>query len=167
MKEQHQVTGFSGPDHRVRRPGVRVGAVAGATAAVVAAGLGTAMLLTMPSPGPFGGPSPGGSSGPTAERITASASVSLSRNAILGLLSQRPDLGPLGDATRRGSCLNGLGYPASTAVLGAQQVNVGGHAAVLLVVAGDTPQELHALVVPQSCSSANTGLIADTQLPGP
>lgn len=162
----HRVTGVAGQDHRVRRPAIRAGAVAGAAAAAVAAGLGTVMLVTVPSPAP----SPARSAGPTAERITVSTTapnVPLSGPAILRLLGEHPDLGLLGDGGRRGSCLNGLGYPASEQVLGGQQLHLDGRPVVLLVLAGDTPRELHALVVPPSCSSADTGLIADTQIPRP
>jgi len=158
----HRVTGFTGVDHRARRPAVRAGAVAGAAAAVASVGVGTAMLVHAPARIP--------SAGPTAERITVSThppTVPLSGPQILGLVGQRPDLGTLGDPIRRASCLTGLGYPASTRVLGGEPVDISGRAAVLLVLPGNTPQELAALVVPSNCSSADTGLIADTAVRRP
>jgi hypothetical protein len=164
MSPGNRVTGFSGADHRVRRPAVKAGAVAGAAAALVTTGLGTAMLLASPAP------SPGRSTAATADRITVSApspTVPLSPLQIVGLLGQRPDLGVFSDDRRRASCLSGLGYPASATVLGGQPVEVSGRTAVLLVLPGDTPQDLAALVVPPNCSSADTGLIADTRIRRP
>jgi hypothetical protein len=158
----HRVTGFTGVDHRARRPAVKAGAVAGVAAAVASVGVGTAMLLHAPSTTR--------SAGPTAERITVStqsATVPLSAPQILGLTGRRPDLGVFTDASRRASCLTGLGYLASTKVLGGQPVDINGRAAVLLVLPGSKPQELAALVVPLNCNSADTGLIADTQIPRP
>jgi hypothetical protein len=81
---------------------------------------------------------------------------------ILGLLDRAPDYGALRDAARRESCLQGLGYPASTRVLGAQPIEVNGLPAVLLVLPGDTPDALVAVAVAPTCSSADTGLQADT-----
>lgn len=164
MSPGNRVTGFSGADHRVRRPAVKAGAVTGAAAALATIGLGTAMLLAAPAP------SPGRSSAATADRITVSApspTVPLSPLAIVGLLGQRPNLGVFSDDRRRASCLSGLGYPASATVLGGQPVDVDGRTAVLLVLPGDTPQDLAALVVPPNCSSADTGLIADTRVRRP
>jgi len=158
----HRVTGFGGVDHRVRRPAVRAGAVTGVAAAVASVGVGIVTLLHAPSPTR--------SAGPTAERITVSTqspTIPLSAPAILGLTGRRPDLGVFSDPSRRASCLNGLGYAASTKVLGGEPVNINGRAAVLLVLPGNTPQELAALVVPLNCNSADTGLIADTRIPRP
>ncbi len=161
---RNRVTGFAATDHRVRRPAVRAGAVAGVAAAVATAGVGTAMLLGAPSP------TPSSATGPTAERITVSTpspTVPLSPPQIVSLLAQRPDLGVFSDARRRASCLNGLGYSASATVLGGEPVDIDGRAAVLLVLPGNTPQDLAALVVPPNCNSADTGLIADTQIRRP
>ncbi|HME47951.1 hypothetical protein [Mycobacterium sp.] len=138
--------------------------MAGVAAAVIAAGLGTAMLLQPPFP------TPAAATGPTAQRITvltASPTVPLSGPQIVRLLGQRPDLGVFSDARRRASCLNGLGYPASATVLGGEPIDTDGRAGVLLVLAGDTPQDLAVLVVPPNCNSADTGLIADTRIRRP
>jgi hypothetical protein len=121
----------------------------GVAAALTAAGLGTAMLVRSGGSGPATG---------------SSATVPLSAAEIVGLLTRPPDLGPLGDARRRSSCLSGLGYPAPDSLLGARQVDIGGAPAVVLVLPGDTPDTVAALAVRPTCSSADTGLIADTQI---
>jgi hypothetical protein len=139
-----------------------VAAVAGATAAGLAIALGTATLMHSPPTEP--------AAGVMAQHITVSAplaAVPLSGQEILGLLGQRPDYGALSDPQRRASCLSGLGYPASAPVLGARPVDIDGRPAVLLVLPGDTPGDLIALVVQPTCNSANTGLIADTQIGRP
>jgi hypothetical protein len=143
---------------------VRAGAVAGLAAVVTTVGVGSVMLFHAPSP------APSGATGPTAERITVSTTsptVPLSARQIVGLLTSRPDLGVFTDATRRASCLNGLGYPASANVLGGEPVEVNGRAAVLFVLRGDTPKDLAVLVVPPNCNAADTGLIADTRVRQP
>jgi hypothetical protein len=134
-----------------------VAAAAGVAAAVVAMGLGTAALLRAPTPAP--------SAPTTAEHITVSPRprvIPLSDEQILELLHRSPDYGLLSDTARRGSCLTGLGYPASTRVLGAQPIQINGLPAVLLVLPGDTPDGLAALAVSPNCSSADTGLLAET-----
>jgi hypothetical protein len=73
----------------------------------------------------------------------------------------------LADPQRRASCLSGLGYSASAPVLGAQPVQLGDRPGVLLVLGGASPKDLIALVVQPNCSSVDTGLIADTQIPRP
>jgi len=47
-------------------------------------------------------------------------------------------------------------------VLGARPVDMHGRPAVLMVLPGDTPKALVALVVEANCSSADTALLADT-----
>lgn len=136
---------------------VRAGAAIGTAAVVAAAGVGTVMLAHSDS------------SPPAAENLATQpppVTVPLSDDEIRGLLGRSPDLGPLGDARRRASCLSGLGYPADS-VLGAQQVDVNGAPAVLLVLPGDTPDILAALAVRANCSAADTGLLADTSIRRP
>ena len=123
-------------------------------AALTVAGLGTAMLLRSGA----SGPATGSSAQPPP------ATVPLSAAEIVGLLTRPPDLGVLGDARRRSSCLSGLGYAASAALLGGRQVDINGAPAVVLVLPGDTPDSVAALAVRPNCSSADTGLIADTQI---
>jgi hypothetical protein len=137
----------------------RFAAVAGVLAAVVGVGLGTAMLLQ-----------PGSAPPPTDKREpwpAHAATIPLSPSDIVGLLSQPPQLGALTDPQRLSSCLAGLGYPGSTTVLGATQVDINGTPAVLLVLPGDPPETLSALAVRNNCSAIDTGLIADTHITRP
>ena len=149
--------------HSVRRsvPRLRrlqvIAAIAGLCAAAVAVGLGTATLLQAPAPTR--------SAGLTADRITVAAperDIPLSDPEIFGLLSRRPDYGALTDPQRRASCLSGLGYSAATKVLGARPVDMKGRPGVLMVLPGDTPNAFVTLVVGPNCSSADTGLLAET-----
>jgi hypothetical protein len=150
----------AGAAHSVRPglpPARMIAAIAGVAAAVLAIALGSAALLRARAPAP-GAPT-------TAQYITVSSRptvIPLSNPQILALLDRTPNYGALGDPARRSSCLTGLGYPASTRVLGAQPVEINGLPAVLLVVPGDTPEALAVLVVSSNCSSADTGLLADT-----
>jgi hypothetical protein len=153
------------PGHAVRgarmRPRVVV-ATTGVLAAIAAAGIGTAMLVRPADPAR--------SEGPTAETISVSRPPSpfpLSQPALVDLLGQPPDLGPLADPQRRSSCLAGLGYSTSTRVLGAKRILAGGQPLVVLLVPGSAPKAVNALVVRPNCSSADTGLLADTALNQP
>jgi hypothetical protein len=128
-------------------------------AALTATGLGTVMLFRST-----------GSPPTTAQHLPAeppSVTVPLSDAQIVGLLTRPPDLGTLDDARRRASCLSGLGYPGSDTVLGARRVDVNGTPAVVLVLPGDTPDTVTALAVRPNCSSADTGLLADTRIRRP
>ena len=131
-------------------------AVAGLAAAAAAVWLGTAALITAPPPTP--------SRPTTAEHITVSRppmTIPLSDQQILALLDGQPDLGPFADPQRRTSCLAGLGYPADARVLAARPVEIAGRPAILLVLPGDTPGTVAALAVAPTCSSVDTGLLAD------
>ncbi|MGZ4529273.1 MAG: hypothetical protein ACXVYA_06470 [Mycobacterium sp.] len=144
------------------RPARVVAGVAGVGAILAAVGVGTAALITAPEPAP--------STPVTAEHITVSTPpmvIPLSQDEILGLLDQSPDYGPLGDPARRASCLTGLGYPASTQVLGARRVEINARPGVVLMVPGDTPHSLAVYAVAVNCSAADTGLLANTQVPRP
>ncbi|OBH29401.1 hypothetical protein A9X03_09465 [Mycobacterium sp. E1715] len=139
-----------------------VAGVAGVGALLAAVGVGTAALIGAPEPAP--------STGVTAEHITVSTppmAIPLSRDEILGLLTQAPDYGPLGDPARRASCLTGLGYPASTQVLGARPAEINARPGVVLVVPGDAPRSLAVYAVALNCSAADTGLLANTEIPRP
>jgi len=83
------------------------------------------------------------------------------------LLNRGPDYGPLSDPPRRASCVSGLGYPASTQVLGARPIEINARPGVLLVLPGDTPDNLAVFAVALNCSAADTGLLASTQVPRP
>jgi hypothetical protein len=145
------------------RPARVIAGVAGLAALVAAIALGTAALVNEPEQ-----PTPSGY--PTASHITVSTPppvIPLSDAQIAALLTRTPDYGPLGDPPRLVSCLSGLGYPASTRVLGAQQVDVNARPGVLLVVPGDVPDKLAAFAVALNCSAADTGLLASTQVARP
>lgn len=138
------------------RPARVIAVAAGLAAVAVAVVLGTAALIGAPASTP--------SSPATAQHITVSrpaATIPLSDPQILALLGREPDYGPLADSQRRASCLSGLGYPASVPVLAAQPLDVSGQAAVLFVLPADKPGTMVALAVAPTCSSANTGLLAD------
>jgi hypothetical protein len=152
------------PGHAVRHTprGQVIVLVAGVGAAVAAVVLGGLMLMRAPAPSR--------SAGPTAESITVSRpprNIPLSDPQIVGLLSRGPDYGPLADPKRRTSCLKGLGYSAATNVLGARPVDMFGRPGVLLLLPGETPREVVALVVEPNCSSAHTGLLANTVVTRP
>jgi len=86
---------------------------------------------------------------------------------LVDLLNRRPDYGPLDDPARRASCLSGLGYPASTQVLGGRPVEINARPGIVLVLPADTPGNLAVFAVALNCSAADTGLLADTQIPRP
>ncbi|MBJ7337094.1 hypothetical protein [Mycolicibacterium sp.] len=122
----------------------RIAAAVGVAAILAAAAVGTVALIRDGS----------------REQSGASDGLPLSDEQIVDLLSQPPDLGVLADPQRRVSCLSGLGYPTSTSVLGARPVDVNGTSEVLILLPGDTPRRLNAVVVAPSCSSIDTGLRA-------
>ena len=144
------------------RPARILATVAGLCASVAAIGFGTAALLHAPAPTP--------STAPTAEHITVSTPpmvIPLSQAEILSLLGHSPDYGPLSDPARRASCLAGLGYPAATRVQGARPIEINARPGVLLVLPGDTPDNLAIFAVALNCSAADTGLLANTVVPRP
>jgi hypothetical protein len=149
---------------RPRRHPLRlVAAGAGLAAIIAAVGLGTAALLRSPA-------TPVASTITTANRITVTlppAAIPLSGPQLVGLLDDAPNFGGLSDPTRRSSCLAGLGYPATAPILGATQVQINNRPGVVLVLDGDTAGLLTALAVAPSCSSAGTGLLADTAVARP
>jgi hypothetical protein len=156
----------SGARAHAARPHVRsarvVAGVAGVCAVLAAVGFGTIALLNAPAPTP--------STSPTAEHITVSTPpmvIPLSPAELLGLLNSPPDYGPLNDPARRASCLSGLGYPAATKVLGGRPVEINARPGIVLVLPADTPGDLAVFAVALSCSAADTGLLADTQIPRP
>jgi hypothetical protein len=156
--------GPGGPAHSVRHTPrwQLVAFVAGVGAAVAGAVAGGMLLVREPAPT--------WSTGPTAESITVSrpaTELALSDPQIIGLLSQRPDYGPLADPQQRASCLSGLGYPAATAVLGARPVDMHGRPAVLMLLPASAPGMVLAVVIAPDCDSAHTGLLATTLVTRP
>jgi hypothetical protein len=159
LRDQHRA-----PAHSIRyTPRWQlIALVAGVGAAVVGGVVGGLMLARDPAPT--------WSLGPTAESITATRQATelpLSNPQIVGLLSQRPDYGPLADPQQRASCLSGLGYSAATAVLGARPVDMNGRPAVLIVLPANTPRMVLALVVEPDCNSLHSGLLANTLVTRP
>lgn len=141
---------------KLPRPARVLATMAGLAATILAVGLGTAALIAAPAPIP--------SAPTTAQQITVSRppmQIPLSDPQILALLDRKPDYGPLADPQRRASCLDGLGYPVAAQVLGAQPIEIAGRTAVLLVLSGDIAGTMTALAVAPTCSSLNTGLLAD------
>jgi hypothetical protein len=141
------------------RTGRLVAAGIGLCATLAAIGVGTATWLRAPGPAP--------STPMTAEHITVSTppmTVPLSPAEIRALLARRPDYGPLGDPARLASCLSGLGYPASAQVLGARPIEINARPGQLLVLPGDTPENLAVFAVASNCNAADTGLLATTQV---
>lgn len=141
----------------------RIAAGVGGAAALVAIGVGTAALIRSPGNAP---------SGPRSlDAITVASEptpvLPLSEPEIIALLDRSPDYGALADPARRTGCLAGLGYPASTRVLGAREIAINGRPAVVLLLPGDTADTIVALAVAPSCSSADTGLLADTAVRRP
>jgi hypothetical protein len=167
-------SGGSGGGAHLARPHIRaasvIAGVAGILAVVAAIAVGTFALVKAPAPTP--------SAPATAEHITVSAApmvIPLSQAQMLALLDQKPDFGPpqgplsspLKDPSRLASCLSALGYSASTQLLGARPININARPGVLLVLPGDTPNNLAVFAVALSCSAADTGLLAETQIPRP
>ena len=131
----------------------RVLALTGALAALAGAAIGTAALLHPPDSNEI----------TAVRKMTAAPEpFPLPEADLLSMLDQPADLGPLTDAGRRSACLSALGYPGSTPVLGARPIQVAGTNAVVLLLAGEAPDEVAAVAVPGSCSAADTGLLADT-----
>ena len=153
------------PGHSLARPRLRrmhlIGLVVGLTATVSAAVVGATMLAR--------GPVPQYPHGPTAEQITVSrpAGIPLTDAQIVALLSRPPDYGPLADPNRRANCLDGLGYPPTTPVLGAQPLDMRGTPAVLLLVPGQMAGAVVAMAVEADCNAAHTGLLANTVVTRP
>ena len=150
------------PAHTVRGLPLRrlqiVGLIVGLGALVTGAVVGVTMLGRPDTPRyPVG---------PTAEKITVDrpAGVPLPDPQILALLEQPPDYGPLTDPARRGSCLGGLGYAPGTTVLGARPLDMHGQPAVLMLLPGETPEAIVAVVVEPGCNGAHTGLLAKSSV---
>ena len=52
-------------------------------------------------------------------------------------------------------------------MLGARPIEINARPGVLLVLPGDTPDNLAVFAVALNCSAADTGLLASTQVPRP
>jgi hypothetical protein len=164
MEPSHTVTPVStGPAAHARHPAIRNGrliaAGAGVAALLAAVGLGTAALLK--------------SAGPTSSTLTSASLITvtpkmpISSRELNALVARSPDFGPLADPKRRAACLSALGYSGSMQVLGAETLQVDGQPAIVLVLPGDQPDVLIGVTVAATCSSVDTGLIADTTVRRP
>ncbi|ALR13740.1 hypothetical protein BST43_19600 [Mycobacteroides saopaulense] len=87
----------------------------------------------------------------------------ISGSEITALVGRTPAFGDLQDAARRASCLTGLGFSASTPVLGAQTLDVDGPA-VLMVLPAERPGELLAVAVRPGCSQSDPQRVAQTRI---
>lgn len=147
--------------HGGRRVRFRTLAAAAGLIAVVAAGVvDTTMLVRDDSSRP-------GTDTAVSTVARSGGGVPLPDAQILALLTQSPDLDSLADPQRRASCLGALGYPSGTPVLAARPLDVRGRPGVLLVLPGDVPSRVDAVVVAPNCSSVDTGLLARTALARP
>lgn len=98
----------------------------------------------------------------SANPMTAAPRVPLPAGEVLALTASPAQLGPLTDPQRRAACLDSLGYPAATPVLGARQLDVTGRPALVLVLPGRQPAELVAVAVRPGCGESGTAEIART-----
>ncbi|MBB4853984.1 hypothetical protein HNP40_001364 [Mycobacteroides chelonae] len=98
-----------------------------------------------------------------AQSALGQPSFPMSGNEITALVGRTPALGDLQDAARRASCLTGLGFPASSPVLGAQTLDVDGPA-VLMVLPAERPGELLAVAVRPGCSQSDPQRVAQTRI---
>lgn len=135
-----------------------VAAGCGLVASCAAAVVGITALLHSPNTT--------ASSPTSADMITVGPRVPLSDKQVIALVGRNPNFGPLTDPKRRSACLRALGYETEQ-VLGAEPAQIGNQPAVVLVLAGGRPDELIVFAVASSCSSVDTGLIADTTVRRP
>ncbi|MGX9675524.1 hypothetical protein [Mycobacterium sp. HM-7] len=152
---RHTVVPGRSAGHGARRS--RPAVVAGAAAGLIAVGIGAAVVFS-------GSDEPARTSaGPKAASLTVQrqAGMPWPDPQILGLRSRPPELGPLAAPDRLRSCLEGLGYSPTTALLGAATLTMHDRAQVLLLLPRPADTSMMALVVSPSCSSTDAGLIAD------
>jgi hypothetical protein len=97
----------------------------------------------------------------------ATAGFPPSNDQIDALLRHPLDLGELADPQRRASCLSGLGYSASTSVLGGRPAVVDDRPAVLMLLPGDAWDRLKAVVVTPECSAMDSGLLVASMVARP
>jgi len=147
----------AGHGARTARPAVVAAAVAG----LLAVGIGAVVVLSGPDePARV-------SAGPKAASLTVQrqAGMPWPDRQILDLRSRPPELGALAAPDRLRSCLTGLGYSPTTAVLGAATLTMHDRAQVLLLLPKADDGALMALVVSPGCNSSDAGLAADAVIP--
>jgi hypothetical protein len=141
------------------RTGRLIATAIGVAAVLAAVGIGTAALLKPARPT--------SSTLTTASLITVTPKMPITSRELNALVARSPDFGPLADPKRRAACLSALGYSGSVQVLGAQTLQVDGRPAIVLVLPGDQPDVLIGVTIAATCSSVDTGLIADTTVRRP
>lgn len=155
----HTVTGVPGrPAAHAARPGTtRLWPVSLAVGAIALTGAALALASDLPGRT--------ASTPSSARSITVTPTIPLPPGELAALTAQPSEAGPLADPERLSACLAGLGYPAAS-VLGATELPVDGPA-VVLVLSGDRPGDLHAVAVRPDCGAGRFGVIAEQVLPRP
>ncbi|WP_148302111.1 hypothetical protein [Tomitella biformata] len=147
----------SPPVAQRRGPWSRLTVVAAAAAAAIVVGAGWFVGL-----GQFGGtpPEPPVAAPPATiagtldlpdGTVPPSAALAVQGSTVMGRLS---------DARLRSDCLSANGYAADTTLLGAVQAKVGDRLGTLLLIPGDRPPIVIALVLGDRCSASNPDLLA-------
>lgn len=156
---RHTVVPGHSAGHGARK--ARPAVVAGAVAGLVAVAIGAVVVWSRPDePARV-------SAGPRAASLTVQrqAGMPWPDQQILSLRSRPPELGALAAPDRLRSCLAGLGYSPTTAVLGAATLTMHDRAQVLLLLPKADDGALMALVVSPGCNSSDAGMVADAVIP--
>ena len=164
--DRHRVTGLSNtPCRPCRAPGVTPARAALVVAALAVLGLVASLgwLCWSGTPDLTSNPT-SASSSPFPRAPTA---FPIARDELTALTHRSPDLGPLADPTRRSACLAGLGYPPAIAIRGADQIDIDGAPAVVLLLPAPRPADLVALAVRPDCDTTAPHLVADTTVISP
>lgn len=130
---------------RRRRRRVFAGAVAGAAAAVVAV-----VVFVI-----VGGIGPAASDGPTAPIAAGPDDAAALEPDTLRSLVGSSDLGPLSDDRALAECLTANGIDPALPVLGSRTIGYGDRDAVVLLVPGEAPPQLTAVVVGTECDATH------------
>lgn len=128
---------------RRRRRRVFAGAVVGAAAVAVAA------FVVVAGIGPSGEPT---SVAPIA--VGPSDATALEPDTLRSLVGST-DLGPLSDDRTLADCLTANGIDPAGPVLGSKTIDYGGRDAVVLLVPGEAPPQLTAIVVGTNCAATH------------
>ncbi|MDG4667316.1 hypothetical protein [Mycobacterium sp. 236(2023)] len=150
----HPSTAHALPRPTLTRP-QRIGLIAG-IAAIGTAAVVSVLTLTRD-------PAPTFPAEATASQITVERpGFPVSDDELRAAVGAPTDLGPLTDPQRRASCLAGLGYAPTLEPLGGRQLEVSGRPGVLLLLPGETPDQIDAVAVEPGCSAVHAGRLAET-----